>query len=178
MILSSPESHTTAESLSCVKERSSGPMTTLMATRCAQERKQQVYRVSRKDGLMKFTIMVTDVIFRFQLAAIEQSPRHVQAWELQVMNLQEVARLLVSLGFIDPNLAARLTDASTTITPLAGLTTIPFSDIAALTELLFPDDEPPSVEAQESYILITRGETNEEALAAAGFVPKIDGPLQ
>jgi len=43
-----------------------------------------------KGWLMKFTIMVTDVIFRFQLAAIEQSPRHVQTWELQVMNLREV----------------------------------------------------------------------------------------
>jgi hypothetical protein len=47
-----------------------------------------------------------------------------------------------------------------------------------LTELVYPDSEPVSLEAQVGHVLIARGETTEEALASAGFVPKMDGPLQ
>jgi hypothetical protein len=61
---------------------------------------------------MKATIMVTDVILRFRLAAIEQSCRHPQTWTLQVMTIQEVANILVSLGFLDPEAAARLSEAA------------------------------------------------------------------
>jgi hypothetical protein len=127
---------------------------------------------------MKITIMVTDVIVRFRLAAIEQSCPQPQTWELQVMTIQEVARILVSLGFLDPEAATRLTDASTTITPQQGLTTLPFADIVALTELVYPEDEPSSREAREGYVLVAKGETTEEALAAAGFVLRVHGPLQ
>jgi hypothetical protein len=127
---------------------------------------------------MKFTIMVVDVFVRFRLAAIERSSKQPQTWQLEVMTIQQVAGILVSLGFLDPEAAARLTEASTTITPQQGLTTLPFANFVALTELVYPDDEPASLEAQQGYVLIAPGETTEEALAAAGFVLKIDGPLQ
>ena len=127
---------------------------------------------------MKVTIMVTDVLIRFRLAAIEQTSRKPQTWELQVMVIQQVAHILVSLGFLDSQAAARLTEASTTITPQHGLNTVPFADFVALTELVYPEDDPPSPEAEQGYVLIAHGETTEEALAAAGFVLKTDGPLQ
>jgi len=127
---------------------------------------------------MKATIMVTDVILRFRLSAIEQTPRQPQIWQLDVMTIEQVADILVSLGFLDSEAAAQLTEASTTITPQQGLDTIPFADFVALTELVYPEDEPPSLEAQQGYVLIARGETTEVALAAAGFVLKVDGPLQ
>ncbi len=63
---------------------------------------------------MKATIMVTDVILRFRLAVIEHLFRRPQTWDLQVMTIQEVANVLVSLGFLDPEAAARLCEASTT----------------------------------------------------------------
>ena len=127
---------------------------------------------------MRATIMVTDIILRFRLAAIEQSLQQAQTWELEVMTIQEVARILVSLGFLDPEAAARLTEASTTITPQPGVTTVSLMDIVPLMEVLYPEDEPASLEAQQTYILVTQGETTEEALAAAGFVLRVDGPLQ
>jgi hypothetical protein len=127
---------------------------------------------------MRATIMVTDIILRFRLAAIEQSLQQAQTWELEVMTIQEVARILVSLGFLDPEAAARLTEASTTITPQLGVTTVSLTDIVPLMEVLYPEDEPASLEAQQTYILVTQGETTEEALAAAGFVLIVDGPLQ
>lgn len=127
---------------------------------------------------MKVTIMVTDVLIRFRLAAIEQSPRHPQNWELQVMTIQEVAHILVSLGFLDSEAAGRLTQASTTITPQPGLNTFPFADLVALIPLVYPEDDPPSPKAEQGYVLIAHGETTEEALAAAGFVLKTDGLLQ
>jgi hypothetical protein len=55
---------------------------------------------------------------------------------------------------------------------------IPFADLVALTELVYPDDDPPSPEAEQGNLLITHGETTEEALSAAGFVLNMDGPLQ
>ena len=127
---------------------------------------------------MKVTIMVTDVLIRFRLAAIEQTSRKPQTWELQVMVIQQVAHILVSLGFLDPEAAARLTEASTTITPQPGLATIPFATFAALVEIVHPEDEPASPEAKEGHVLITKGETTEEELAAAGFVLRLSGPLQ
>jgi hypothetical protein len=127
---------------------------------------------------MKTTIMVTDVILRFRLAAIEQSSRRSQTWELQVMTIQEVAHILVSLGFLDHEAAARLSEASTTITPQQGITTDRVEDLVPLIEHVYPEDEPASLEAQQTYVLIAQGETTEEALAAAGFVLRLDGPLQ
>jgi hypothetical protein len=127
---------------------------------------------------MRATIMVTDIILRFRLAAIEQSLKQAQTWELEVMTIQEVAHILVSLRFLAPEAAARLTEASTTITPQPGVTTVSLMDIVPLMELLHPEDEPTSLEAQQTYMLVTQGETTEEALAAAGFVLRVDGPLQ
>jgi hypothetical protein len=127
---------------------------------------------------MKATIMVTDVILRFRLAAIEQSCRHPQIWELQVMTIQEVAHTLVSLGFLNPEAAARLSEASTTITSQESITTLRFEDFVPLIEQVYPKDEPASLEAQQTNVLIAQGETTEEALAAAGFVLRVDGPLQ
>ena len=122
--------------------------------------------------------MVMDVFVRFRMIAIAQSEQQTQAWQMQVMCIQQVTDILISLGFLDSKAAARLTEASTTITPQPGITTVPFSDFANLTELVYPDSEPVSLEAQVGYVLIARGETTEEALASAGFVLKMDGPLQ
>ena len=132
----------------------------------------------REGAVMKATIMVTDTFVRFRLAAIEQSSRKPQTWEQQVMTIQQVASILVSLGFLDFEAAGRLTDASTTITPQQGLTTVPFADFVPLIESVHPEDEPHSPEAEEGYVLIAQGETTEEALAAAGFVLEVDGSLQ
>jgi hypothetical protein len=127
---------------------------------------------------MKTTVMVMDVFVRFRIIAIAQSERQTQAWEMQVMVIEQVADILISLGFLDSKAAAMLTEASTTITPQPGITTVPFSDFAILTELVDPDFEPVSLEAQQGHVLIARGETTEEALASAGFALKMDGPLQ
>jgi hypothetical protein len=127
---------------------------------------------------MKTTIMVMDVFVKFRLAAIVQSGRQTQAWEMQVMSIQEVADILISLALLDSEAAALLREASTTITPQPGLTTVPMTDFVTLTELVYPDFEPVSLEAQQGYVLVVRGETTEEALASVGFVPKVDGPLQ
>ena len=127
---------------------------------------------------MRVTIMVTDVILRFRLAAIEQSCLQPQTWELQVMTMQEVAHILVSLGFLNPEAAARLSEASTTITSQQGITIVRLEHFVPLIEHVYPEDEPASLEAQQTYVLIAQGETTEEALAAAGFVLKVDGPLQ
>jgi hypothetical protein len=122
--------------------------------------------------------MVTDVILRFRLAAIVQPCRQPQAWELQVMTIQEVSNILVSLGFLNPEAAARLSEASTTITSQQGITTVRFEDFVPLIEHVYPEDEPASLEAQQAYVLIAQGETTEEALAAAGFVLRVAGPMQ
>jgi len=135
-------------------------------------------RAAKGGNRMKATIMVTDVILRFRLAAIEQTSRQPQTWQLEVMTIEQVAHILVSLGFLHPEPAARLTEASTTITPQPGLTTVPFADFVPLIELVHPEDDPPSLEAQQGYVLITHGETTEAALAAAGFVLRVDGPVQ
>ena len=127
---------------------------------------------------MKTTVMVTDVFVRFRMVAIAQSDQQTQAWEMQVMCIQQVTDILISLGFLDSKAAALLVETSTTITPQPGITTVPFSDLVSVTELVYPDSEPASLEAQQGHVLIARGETTEEALASAGFVLKVDGPLQ
>jgi len=135
-------------------------------------------RAAKGGNRMKATIIVTDVILRFRLAAIAKTSGQPQTWQLDVMTIEQVAHILVSLGFLDSQTAARLTEASTTITPQPGLNTVPFADFVALTELVYPEDEPPSLEAQEGFVLIAQGETTEEALAATGFVLRFDGSLQ
>ena len=127
---------------------------------------------------MKFTIIVTDTFLRFRLAAIEQSDKHPQIWEQQAMTIQQVADILVSLGFLESEAAARLIDASTTITPQPGLITTPFANFVALTQFVHPEDEPPSPEVEKGYALIAHGEATEEALPAVGFVMRVDTPLQ
>jgi hypothetical protein len=132
----------------------------------------------RKGRNMKATIMVTDAFVRFRMVAIVPSGRPPQSWELFVMTIEQVAHILVSLGFLDSEAAARLTEASTTITPQVGVDTVPMTDLVALTELVYPDWEPVSLEAQQGHALIANGETTEEALASVGFVLKLDAPLQ
>lgn len=127
---------------------------------------------------MKVTIMVTDVFVRFRMAAIVTSSQPPQSWELFVMTIQQVTDILVTLGFLDSIAAARLTAASTTITPQPGVNTVPMTDLVALTELVYSDSEPVSLEAQEGHALIAQGETTEEALASVGFVPQLDSPMQ
>jgi hypothetical protein len=135
-------------------------------------------RCAARKAVIRATIMVTDVILRFRLAVIEHSFRRPQTWELQVMTIQEVAQILVSLGFLDPKAAGRLSEASTTITSQQGINTARFEDLVPLIEHFYPEDEPASLEAQQTYVLVAQGETTEEALAAAGFVLSVDGPLQ
>ena len=127
---------------------------------------------------MKATIMVTDAFVRFRLVAIVPYSRPTQSWELFVMTIEQVADILVSLGFLDPEAAVRLTEASTTITPQVGVDTVPVTDLVALTELVYPDAEPVSIEAQQGHALIAKGETTEEALDSAGFVLKLDSLIQ
>jgi hypothetical protein len=135
------------------------------------------FAAARK-AVVKATMLVTDVILRFRLAAINQSCRQPETWELQVMTIQEVAHVLVSLGFLNPEAGARLSEASTTITAQQDITTVRVEDFVPLIEHVYPEDEPASLEAQQTYVLIAQGETTEEALAAAGFVLRVDGPLQ
>ncbi|MBT9329538.1 hypothetical protein [Paracidobacterium acidisoli] len=127
---------------------------------------------------MKATIMVTDAFVRFRLVAIVPHSRPPQSWELFVMTIEQVADILVSLGFLDSEAAVRLTEASTTITPQLGIDTVPMTDLVALTELVYPDAEPISLEAQQGYALLAKGETTEEALASMGFALKSDGLVQ
>jgi hypothetical protein len=127
---------------------------------------------------MKTTIMVTDVFVRFRMIAILPSTQPPQAWEMQVMCIEQVAGILVSLGFLDSEAAARLTGASTTITPQPGITTAPMMDFVALTQFVYPDSEPVSLEAHAGHVLIAKGDTTEEALASMGFVLKLDGLVQ
>lgn len=127
---------------------------------------------------MKATILVTDAFVRFRMIAILPSTQPPQSWELFVMTIQEVAHILVSLGLLDSEAAVLLTDASTTITPQPGINTVPMTDLVALTELVYPDSEPVSLEAQQGHALIAHGETTDEALASVGFVLKLDSPLQ
>jgi hypothetical protein len=94
------------------------------------------------------------------------------------MSIQQVADILVSLDFLDSEAAALLAGASTTITPQPGITTVPMTDLVTLTELVYPDSEPVSLEAQQGHALIVHGETTDEALASVGFVLKLDAPLQ
>ena len=131
-----------------------------------------------RKGIMKATITVTDVFVRFRMIAILPLTQPPQAWEMQVMCIEQVAGILVSLGFLDSEAATRLTAASTTITPQPGIITAPMTDFVALTELVYPDSEPVSLEAQEGHVLIAKGDTTEEALASVGFVLKLDSPIQ
>lgn len=82
------------------------------------------------------------------------------------------------MGFLDSDAATLLKEASTTITPQPGINTVPMTDLVTLTELVYPDSEPVSQEAQQGHALIAHGETTEEALASVGFAPKLDTPLQ
>ncbi|MBW4040262.1 MAG: hypothetical protein HIU91_15675 [Acidobacteria bacterium] len=127
---------------------------------------------------MKATIMVTDIFVRLRMIAILPLAQPPQAWEMQVMCIEQVAGILVSLGFLDSEAAIRLTGASTTITPRPGIITAQMTDFVALTELVYPDSEPVSLEAQEGHVLIAKGDTTEEALASVGFVMKLDSPVQ
>jgi hypothetical protein len=127
---------------------------------------------------MKFTIMAVDLVLKFRLAAFPHTSPRPQAWQLEVMTIEEVAEVLEFLGFLDSEAAQKLAGASTTVVPQSGLNTIPLTDMAALVDLVSPQEEPPSAEAQEGYMLIVQGETTEEVLAKTGFVAKMDGPLQ
>ena len=104
---------------------------------------------------------------------MERSSGRPQIWDLEVLSIEEVAEILVWLHFLDPEPAALLAKASKTITPQQGIYTIPLSALASLTDLFYPEDEPASIEAQETNVPMAQGETTEEALAAAGFVLRV-----
>jgi hypothetical protein len=127
---------------------------------------------------LKYTIMAVDMFLTFRLAAFPHTLSHAQAWQLEVMTIEQVAAVLESLGFLDAETAQKLADASTTLVPQPGLDTIRLTTMADLVEIVSPFEDPPSAEAQDGYMLIIKGETTEEALANAGFVAKVAGPLQ
>lgn len=127
---------------------------------------------------MTVTIMAVDLILKFRLSAIEHAQVRPQSWQLELMTIEELASVLISLGFIDVETAQRLSHASTTVTPQSGITTVPLRDLAALRAYMSPDAEPLSPETQEGYMLVVRGETTEEELMAAGFVAAGLGRLQ
>lgn len=114
----------------------------------------------------------------FRLAAFPHTLSHAQAWQLEVMTIEQVAAVLESLGFLDAETAQKLANARTTVVPQPGLDTIRLKTMADLVEIVSPFENPPSAEAQDGYMLIVKGETTEEALANAGFVAKVAGPLQ
>ena len=58
---------------------------------------------------MKYLILVTDIVFRFRIVAIELNIAKPNTWERRVMTIQEVTALLLSLHCIDPA-AARFLD--------------------------------------------------------------------
>ena len=126
---------------------------------------------------MAFTILAVDVIFGFQLVALPQSPGSVYAWKLELRNLREVADILLTLGLMDQETASRL-QAGTTITPQHGIQTLPLSHLATLIDLMAPEEEPVSPEAQEGYMLCVQGEVTEEELVATGFIVQTNKPLQ
>ena len=82
------------------------------------------------------------------------------------------------MGVVDSETAEQLAGAGATLTPQPGLNAIPMTEMAAVTELFNPKAEPLGVEAQKGYMLVVRGEATEERLAAAGFVVRLDRPLQ
>jgi hypothetical protein len=130
---------------------------------------------------VKVTIVVTDVIYRFRVAAICPEAVPVQMWQMEVMTLVEVGRILHFLGFITANDAYRLGQASTTVVPLDGFKTMPLADLVPVLELALPEDEELaqiSDEAKEGYMMVVTGETTDEMLAAVGFVLMVDGPMQ
>jgi hypothetical protein len=117
--------------------------------------------------------MVVDMFLTFRLAALPHTLSHAQAWQLEVMTIEQVAAVLESLGFLDAETAQKLADASTTLVPQPGLDTIRLTTMADLVEIVSPFEDPPSAEAQDGYMLIVKGETTEEVLANAGFVAKV-----
>jgi hypothetical protein len=127
---------------------------------------------------MKVTIMVADVIFRFRLCAIFHGQDQIDRWEMEVMTMVEVGRILEGLGFIGPDAAYRLGQASTTFVPLEGFDTLPLETVAAVVGIVHPEIHDIDDEAKEGHMLVVKGETTEEALAAAGFVVKPNGPVQ
>ena len=127
---------------------------------------------------MKMLILVTDIAIRFRIAAIEQATYRPQVWEQQVMTIEQVADILVSLSCLDPSVARSMAEASTTITPQPGLKTVPLSDLVPLVEFVHPDSDPVSPEAQQGHMIVAEAETTEDALARMGFSVKTEAPLQ
>jgi len=110
--------------------------------------------------------------------AFDQTCLRREKWQLEVLSIQDVAEVRITLGFIDAETAERLAKGKSTVTPQSGLKTVPLTTVAALTSLLDSESEPPSPEAQEGHMLIVQGATSEEDLSRAGFCMSPDGPLQ
>jgi predicted RNA binding protein YcfA (HicA-like mRNA interferase family) len=127
---------------------------------------------------VKVSIMVTDLVFRFRMAAIPRNTPRPELWVREVMTMVEVGRILEELGFIGSDASYRLGQASTTIVPLEGFDTVPLETVAAVVGIVHPDVHDIDDEAKEGHMLVVKGETTEEALAAAGFVVKANGPVQ
>jgi 5-methylcytosine-specific restriction protein B len=96
--------------------------------------------------------MVTDVIFRFRLCAIFHGEVGIARWEMEVMTLVEVGRILHTLSFITAHDAYRLGQESTTIVPIEGFQTIPLTLLANVASIVYPEEmEDVSDEAKEGY---------------------------
>jgi hypothetical protein len=87
---------------------------------------------------VKVSIMVTDLVFKFRMAAIPQNAPRPELWVCEVMTMVEVGRILEELGFIDADDDYRLGQASTTIVPLEGFDTVPLDTVAAVVGIVHP----------------------------------------
>ena len=95
------------------------------------------YRQARR-LLLKYTIIAVDMFLTFRLAAFPHTLSHAQAWQLEVITIEQVAAVLGSLGFLDAKTAQKLADASTTLVPQPGLDTIRLTTMADLVEIVSP----------------------------------------
>jgi hypothetical protein len=112
------------------------------------------------------------------MVAIPQQTPVAIPWVSDVFSMVEVAASLEFLGFISPENADRLASESTTIVPLDGFDTVSIRLVADVVGIVHPEIHDIGDEAKEGHLLIAKGETTEERLAAAGFIVKMKGHVQ
>ena len=127
---------------------------------------------------MQFMLMAADIILYFRVIAMETGVFPANSWHLDVTTIEEVGGVLVELGALTTDEARRLSQGCMTIRPHPGLHTLPLTALAELGEMLNPERDPPSAEAQEGFMLLAATDTTEEKLLAMGFVLRPGGELQ
>jgi hypothetical protein len=126
---------------------------------------------------MKVTVVVMDFKLNFRLAAIPHTP-YPEAWELEVLALNDAASALKSIGLIDGDAAKKLTDVGRPLGPESGLPTVLLSEVADCIEVVCPGDELKNPGEKDAHMLLVQGETTEDQLIASGFVPRMAGLIQ